>query len=116
MADPLTASIQIAAAPERVFAHFIDPDAMVRWMGDYALLEASPGGRFEVDPPHRLVISWGHAGSERMPPGSTTLEVRLTAAEGGTRVDIEHRGLPEPEATGYPRGWRLFLERLAVAS
>src|SRR6185437_15171743 len=99
-----------------------------RWMGDRALLQPAPGGAFEVDingvpvrgrylevePPHRLLISWGHAGSERLPPGTSTLEVRLTPADGGTRVDITHSGLPEPEATGHVRGWRYFLDRLAT--
>jgi uncharacterized protein YndB with AHSA1/START domain len=130
MADPITASVRIEAAPERVFEYFTAPDALVRWMGEYALLDAVPGGEFtvdirgvpvrgrylEVEPPRRLVISWGHAGSERLPPGASTLEVRLRAEGGGTEVEIVHRDLPEPEATGHARGWRHFLGRLAVAA
>ena len=128
--DPLTASVHIEAAPERVFAHFTSAAAMVRWMGDYALLDAAPGGAFEVDvngvpvrgrylevePPHRLLISWGHAGSERLPPGASTVEVRLTAAGDGTDVEIVHRGLPADQAAGFGRGWPHFLERLAIAA
>ena|SRR5215211_3590497 len=129
MAEPLTASVHVEARPDRVFAYFTDPRAMVSWMGDYALLDATPGGEFsvdingvpvrgrylEVEPPHRLVISWGHAGSERLPPGASTVEVRLTAAGSGTRVEVVHRDLPEPDAAGHARGWRHFLDRLAVA-
>jgi uncharacterized protein YndB with AHSA1/START domain len=128
--DPLTASVHIEAAPERVFAYFTSPAAMVRWMGDYALLDAAPGGAFEVDvngvpvrgrylevePPHRLLISWGHAGSERLPPGASTVEVRLTPAGDGTDVEIVHRGLPADQATGFGRGWPHFLGRLAIAA
>jgi uncharacterized protein YndB with AHSA1/START domain len=128
-AEPLTASVHVEAVPERVFAYFTEPEAIVRWMGDYALLDAVPGGEFTVDingvpvrgrylevhRPHRLVISWGHAGSERLPPGASTLEVVLTATADGTEVTIVHRDLPEPEATGHARGWRHFLDRLAVA-
>jgi uncharacterized protein YndB with AHSA1/START domain len=127
--EPLTASVHVEAQPERVFAYFTDPEAIVRWMGDYALLDATPGGEFAVDvngvpvrgrylevqPPHRLLISWGHAGSERLPPGASTVEVLFTAAAGGTDVEIVHRGLPEPDAVGHARGWRHFLDRLAVA-
>jgi uncharacterized protein YndB with AHSA1/START domain len=127
--EPLTASVHVEARPERVFAYFTEPEAMVRWMGDYALLDATPGGEFTVDingvpvrgryldvqPPHRLLISWGHAGSDRLPPGASTVEVRLTAAGDGTDVEIVHRGLPEPDAAGHERGWRHFLDRLAVA-
>jgi uncharacterized protein YndB with AHSA1/START domain/ADP-ribose pyrophosphatase YjhB (NUDIX family) len=128
--EPLTASVHVEARPERVFAYFTEPEAMVRWMGDYAVLAAAPGGEFavnikgvavrgrylEVEPPHRVVISWGHAGSERLPPGASTVEVRLTADGGGTRVEITHRGLPEPEATRHKEGWGYFLGRLAVAA
>jgi uncharacterized protein YndB with AHSA1/START domain len=74
-------------------------------------------GRYlEVDPPHRLLISWGHAGSERLPPGASTLEVRLTPAGTGTEVRIIHRDLPEPEASGHARGWPHFLARLELAA
>jgi uncharacterized protein YndB with AHSA1/START domain len=128
--EPLVASIHIEADPERVFAFFTEPESMVRWMGEYAELEPLPGGRFAVDirgvpvrgrylqvePPHRLVVSWGHAGSSRLPPGASTVEVRLTPTAGGTQVEIAHSGLPEPEATGHHAGWRHYLSRLAVAA
>jgi len=128
--EPLTASVHIEAAPERVFEHFTSPEALVRWMGDYALLQATPGGAFEVDingvpvrgrylevdPPHRLLISWGHAGSDRLPPGASTVEVRLTPVGGGTRVEIEHRDLPADVRAAFGRGWPHFLQRLAIAA
>lgn len=127
-ADPLISSIHIDASPEEVYEHFVNPQAIVGWMGDYALLDSSPGGAFkvdingvpvrgaylELDPPRRLVISWGHAGSERLPPGSSTVEVHLTPHEGGTLVEVVHSGLPEPEAEQHAIGWNHFLERLAV--
>jgi uncharacterized protein YndB with AHSA1/START domain len=129
-AEPTTASIHIEAQPERVFTYFTEPEAMVRWMGQYARLRPTAGGEFAVDingvpvrgrylelePPRRLVISWGHAGSERLPPGASTVEVRLSPDRGGTRVEIVHRNLPEPEASGHARGWRHFLARLAIAA
>jgi uncharacterized protein YndB with AHSA1/START domain len=79
---PFTASVHIAADPERVFDYFTKPAAILRWMGDYAVLDPHPGGQFTldingvpvrgrylaVDRPHRLVLSWGHAGSDRLPP------------------------------------------------
>jgi uncharacterized protein YndB with AHSA1/START domain len=74
-------------------------------------------GRYlEIEPPHRLLISWGHAGSERLPPGASTLEVRLNAVAGGTEVQIVHSDLPEPEASKHAGGWAYFLGRLAVES
>jgi uncharacterized protein YndB with AHSA1/START domain len=129
-AEAVSASVHVAAAAPRVFEYFTDPDKMVRWMGDFARLDAAPGGEFAVDvrgvavrgrylvvePPHRLVFSWGHAGSDRLPPGASTVEVRLTPEDGGTTVEIVHRGLEEPERSGHARGWRRFLPQLADAA
>jgi uncharacterized protein YndB with AHSA1/START domain len=128
-ADELSASVRIEAEPERVFEYFTAPDALLRWMGDYAVLDPQPGGEFTVDIngvpvrgryleiefPHRLVISWGHAGSDELPPGASTVEVRLTREAGGTQVELVHRDLPESKAEGHASGWRHFLDRLAIA-
>jgi uncharacterized protein YndB with AHSA1/START domain len=126
-AEPLTASVRVSADPARVFEFFTRAEAMVRWMGDYAVLDATPGGDFvvdingvpvrgryvEVEAPHRLVITWGHAGSERLPPGASRVEVRFVAVDDGTLVEVTHEGLPEPEVDGFARGWPFFLGRLA---
>ena len=128
-AEPVTATVFVAAPPERVYEYFTRPEAMVRWMGDYALLEPEPNGRFVLDvrgtpvrgrylslePPHRLVISWGYAGSEPLPPGASTVEVRLIAENDGTRVVLEHRDLPEEETQNHLSGWRHYLARLGIA-
>lgn len=129
-AEPISASVHIDAPPQQVYEYFTRADAIVRWMGDYALLEPEPGGRFTLDvrgapirgrflelqPPHRLLISWGYAGSDRLPPGASTLEIRLTAQRGGTRVDLEHRDLPADEVSGHTTGWHHYIARLADAA
>lgn len=128
--DPVTASVHIDAPPERVYEYFTRPEAIVTWMGDYALLESEPGGRFdldvkgapvrgrflELDPPHRLLISWGYAGSDRLPPGASTVEIRFTADRGGTRVDLAHHGLPPDQRAGHAVGWQHYLARLRIAA
>jgi uncharacterized protein YndB with AHSA1/START domain len=127
---PYTASVHVDADPERVFDYFTKPEAILRWMGDYAVLDPVPGGQFTldingvpvrgrylaVDRPHRLLISWGHAGSDRLPPGASTLEVTLTPHDRGTTVTVVHTGLPEPEASQHRLGWAHFLERLVSAA
>ncbi|HET6918029.1 MAG TPA: SRPBCC domain-containing protein [Jiangellaceae bacterium] len=129
-AQPYRTSVTIAAPPEVVYAYFTRPEAIVKWMGDYAVLDPTPGGVFrldingvpvrgrylELDPPHRLLISWGHAGSALLPPGTSTVEVTIAATAEGTRVSIEHRGLPPEEAAQHTIGWRHFLARLTVAA
>jgi uncharacterized protein YndB with AHSA1/START domain len=127
--EPYRASIVVAAEPAAVFDHFTVPERIVRWMGDYAVLDPQPGGEFtldingvpvrgsylEVDRPRRLIISWGHAGSDRLPPGASTLEVTFTPVTEGTRVTILHSGLPAPDAEQHAAGWQHFLGRLVVA-
>jgi uncharacterized protein YndB with AHSA1/START domain len=128
-AEPQQHSVHIAAEPEHVFEYFIRPDAIVRWMGDYAVLDPRQDGEFtldingvpvrgrylEVDPPRRLVISWGHAGSEILPPGASTVEITFTGEEGGTTVRVVHADLPELESRQHALGWPHFLERLVIA-
>jgi uncharacterized protein YndB with AHSA1/START domain len=128
--ESYTTSVHIDADPERVFDYFTKPEAMLRWMGDYAVLDPVAGGQFildingvpvrghylAVDRPRRLLISWGHAGSERLPPGASTLEVTLTPHDRGTTVTVVHSGLPAPEAHQHRLGWPHFLERLVTAA
>jgi len=129
-ADPVTATVHIDAPPERVWDYFTKPGLLVRWMGEYAVLEPEPGGQFTVnvqgapvrgrflrlDPPRLLLISWGYAGSDRLPPGASTVEIRLTPDGTGTRVDLEHRHLPAAEKPGHGVGWVHYLARLAAAA
>lgn len=123
-------SIDIDAPPEVVFRHLVTPEGMVAWMGQHADLDPRPDGTFavdisgspvrgrylEVDPPHRVVVSWGVAGSDLHPPGSSRVEFTLVPVADGTRLDLRHSGLPEERVPGHARGWAHFLPRLRLAS
>ena len=123
-------SIDIEAPPEVVFAHLVDAERMVAWMGERAELQPRPGGGFavdingvpfrgeylEVDPPHRVVVSWGMAGSPDLPPGASRVEFTLTATPGGTALTLAHTGLPESRARTHATGWSHYLGRLRVAA
>jgi uncharacterized protein YndB with AHSA1/START domain len=69
-----------------------------------------------LDPPHRVVISWGYAGSETLAPGASTVEIRLVGERGGTSVELEHRDLPTGEVRGHVVGWQHYLARLELAA
>jgi uncharacterized protein YndB with AHSA1/START domain len=127
--EPLRLTIEIEAEPELVFDYFVEPDKLVRWMGDYARLEASDGGTFSVDingvlirghfvrieRPRLIEIAWGELGNDAMPPGATRLVVRFVGHDGGTRMELEHSMLSPDEARKHALGWPHFLERLAIA-
>jgi uncharacterized protein YndB with AHSA1/START domain len=126
--------IQIAARPETVWEFLVDPDKATRWMGTAATLDARPGGQYrvevlsgniatgefvEVDPPHRLVWTWGWTDESVSPvaPGTSTIEVELVPEGDGTLVRFTHSGLPDAEATQrHAHGWDHYLERLQIAA
>ena len=72
----LELEVDIDATPEVVFSFLVDPERIVRWMGSAATLDPRPGGAYririnelaaaegefvEVDPPRRVVFSFGPA-------------------------------------------------------
>ncbi len=127
---PLEVTVHIAARPETVFPYFTDPARYVQWMGNHATLEPVPGGTYrvrmrdgveaagefvEVDPPHRLVFTWGWTHDHAVAPGSTRVVVTLEEEDGGTRVVLRHHDLPDDGQRDHHRkGWEAYLERLRV--
>ena len=126
----LEVSVHIAARPETVFPYFTDPERYTQWMGTSATLEAVPGGVYrvgmrdgveasgefvEVDPPHRVVFTWGWTDQFAVAPGSTRVVVTLAEEDGGTRVVLRHYGLPTEELRDHHGvGWTSYLGRLEV--
>jgi uncharacterized protein YndB with AHSA1/START domain len=127
--EPLRNEVRIAVPPEVVFPYFTDPARMVDWMGVGALLDPRPGGTFrveangrdvvlgeyvEVEPPHRVVFTWGFAGAERVASaGSTRVEVTLEPDGDGTRLVLLHHDLPDGLRDAHADGWIHYLARLA---
>jgi uncharacterized protein YndB with AHSA1/START domain len=122
--------IDIEAPPEAVFRYLVTNEGMSAWMGQWAALEPVPGGAFavsiagfrvrgsflEVDPPRRVIFSWGFEGRADLPPGASTVSFELTATNLGTRVELLHTDLPDSEVPGHADGWRHFLPRLVDAA
>jgi uncharacterized protein YndB with AHSA1/START domain len=100
----------------------------VEWMGVGAELNPAPGGSFridvdgehiargefrEVDPPYRLVMTWGWEGDPEVAPGTTTVEITLTADEGGTLLRLRHTGLPNlGQMDAHREGWAMYTGKL----
>jgi uncharacterized protein YndB with AHSA1/START domain len=89
-------------------------------------LRPEPGGTFalnfantavrgeyvEIDAPRRVVFTWGVAGKDSLPPGSTTVEVVLTPDGTDTVVELFHHDLPVEERDGHLKGWTAMLGQL----
>jgi uncharacterized protein YndB with AHSA1/START domain len=126
--------ITIAASPETVWQFLVDPDKAIRWMGQAAWFDPRPGGQYriqvlpgntasgefvELDPPRRLVYTWGwEAGKgSSVPPGTSTVEIELVPDGEGTTLRFSHRDLPGAAAVeSHAHGWDHYLARLAVAA
>jgi uncharacterized protein YndB with AHSA1/START domain len=131
----ITASVELAAAPERVFRALSSrevTDWWVRagvfdtreWSGDVRVggrWNASGIGRgnpyrlegefLEVDAPRSLVHTWHPADAPGTP---SVVSYRLEPTATGTRVTLRHTGIAAPEvAEGTCVGWRTSFERLA---
>jgi uncharacterized protein YndB with AHSA1/START domain len=124
--------LRIDASPETVFEFFTDPEKIVRWKGRAATLDPRPGGVYrvelnaeaivigeflEVDPPNRVVFTWGWDGDfAATPPGSSTVEITLTPEGDGTLVHLVHSGLPNADSVEqHAHGWDMYLGRLEIA-
>ncbi|MFN8559215.1 MAG: SRPBCC family protein [Dehalococcoidia bacterium] len=131
-ANAVEKEVRIAARPETVLSFFTDQDRLLRWMGMSGSLDIRPGGAFRlvindeniaggafvaIEPPHRLVMTWGWEGAGNpMPPGSTTVEVTLTADGDGTLLRLVHRDLPAAAMHDHLAGWEHYLARLAIVA
>jgi uncharacterized protein YndB with AHSA1/START domain len=124
-------TLSIAASPETVWGFLVDPDKATRWMGTACTFDAQPGGLYrcevipghtargefvELDPPHRLVFTWGWEDEEAVPPGSSTVEIELTADDTGTNLHFVHNLSSAEAARSHAVGWDHYLVRLEIAA
>ena len=131
----LQREVAIAASPETVWEFLVDPEKATRWMGQKCSFDPRPGGEYrcdvipghtargefvELDPPRRLVFTWGWEPGEDGEPraaGSSTIEIELVPEGDGTLLRFTHGDLPSAEAAdSHSKGWDHYLERLRVAA
>jgi len=131
--DVVTVQRTIKARPATVFSFFTDRDRWLSWQGISAEIDPRPGGVFRmnvrgdgwasgrfvaVEPPHRIVFTWGWEGEESpVPTGSSTVEIVLEPdGDDATHLTLVHSGLPLPAVEMHRDGWNHYLERLAIRS
>jgi uncharacterized protein YndB with AHSA1/START domain len=129
----LIREVLIQASPETIWQFLVDPTKAVRWMGVAANLDPWTGGRYrvevlpgdvvlgefvELDPPRRLVQTWGwESPSGSVPAGSTTVAFDLVPRGTRTLLRVTHSGLSRGSAADkHARGWDHYLPRLAAVA
>jgi uncharacterized protein YndB with AHSA1/START domain len=131
-AGEVVVETRVKAPAEVVFSFFTEPEKYRRWQGQEAELHPRPGGTYRVEmdqtnvvrgeyvhvePPHRVVFTWGFEGNEDLPPGASRVEVTLVPDGNDTIVRLRHTGLPDEESRSqHQAGWDLYLGRLAAAA
>ena len=128
-----------AASREKIFRAWTDPAALSRWMvvssahpPTKAQVDLRVGGAFSIeimssdgkvntaigvyrviDPPSRLVFTWGWPAT---PERVSLVTVDLRDAAGGTDLTLTHEGFfDEAVRDGHKKGWTELLERLDAA-
>jgi uncharacterized protein YndB with AHSA1/START domain len=118
----------IAAAPERVFRAFLEPEQLQRWFAAQATLDERIGGKFnyrwasgegvdgvivDLVPSRLLVMDWDEGEGK----GDTRLTVELIPDGDGTRLVLTNSGFGAGEDwdslyDGVDSGWRDLLQAL----
>lgn len=145
-------SVTVQASPERAFEVFtagmsswwpmeshhigetmavevvIEPHAGGRWFErDAAGGECDWGYVIDWAPPHRALLAWHLTPDfdfDPDPAKATEVEIRFTPQDGGTLVELEHRGFERHAEAGArmretissPGGWSELLEAYAKAA
>ena len=108
----ITRTIDIKAAPEKVWAALTQADLIAQWFGDTCEFDATPGGtgRFgwtahgadfrvvveHVDKPKTLVYRWAReSGVDPVRGNSTVVRFDLTEIADGTRLTLLETGFDE---------------------
>ena len=117
---------------ERVFAAWLDPVSLARWMGtsegaDVTALDPRVGGKFRIvmrhggegvehwgeylaiERPSLLSFTWISANTDHRP---TLVTVELEDRGDSTELILTHRQLPPSQVEGHRKGWTQIVAAL----
>lgn len=126
----LDRSVDIGAPVDVVFGYFTDSALWAAWWGQGSEIEARPGGRMrirhsngvevagevlEVEPPRRIVFTYGYATSEQLPKvGGLTVTIALEPRGTSTRLMLTHAFAETAHRDAFVQGWRYQLSVFAT--
>ena len=138
MAKTLHLVRTVAASPGQAFEAWANPRRVALWTcpdpgagvdvqidlrvgGHYSICMHVEGGPVtaygtyrEVDPPRRLVYTWGWKEEPHAMKAETVVTVEFVPVEGGTEIRLTHEGFPAPDdRDGHEEGWTICVGRFA---
>ena len=114
--NEFTVSTVLPATPEQVFRAWLSSDGHTAMTGSKARVEPRVGGSFTawdgyitgrtaaLKPYTRILQDWRTSEFPDDAPDSQ-IEILLEPVEGGTRLTLTHRNIPEGQAESYESGW-----------
>jgi uncharacterized protein YndB with AHSA1/START domain len=120
----LDRTVTIQAAPETVFRFFQESPRWARWWGAGSTIDPRPGGKvyirhpngietvgevLELDPPERIVFTYGYASGNPIPPGASRVTIHLSPVPAGTRLELLHEFDDASIRDQHIQGWRFQL-------
>ncbi len=126
----LERTVDIGAPVDTVFAYFTDSSLWAAWWGPGSEIDATVGGRMtirhnngvevagevlEVDPPTRIVFTYGYATSEQQPKvGGSQVTIALEPRGASTRLRLTHAFAEVAHRGAFVQGWRFQLSVFAT--
>ena len=120
----LDRTIVIHATPQTVFRFFTDTKRWAAWWGQGSSIDPHEGGAVRicypggtevegtvlgVDPPKRLVFTYGFVRGTPIPVGSSRVTISLEKHDAGTRLNLIHEFAYAAVRDEHVQGWRYQL-------
>ena len=118
MCQPVHQVVQLAAPPRKVYDAYLDSARHSRFTGQRARMSRKEGGAFtagdsyisgynlELVPARRIVQAWR---ASEWPQGVfSVLRLELAPRASGTRLVVDHVGIPDAFRDGVDSGWHEF--------
>ena len=124
----LDRTIVIGAPPAAVFKYFTDSARWAAWWGAGSTIDARPGGRVfikypggneasgevvDLDPPSRIVFTYGYNSGTPIGPGESRVTIELEKVAQGTKLRLTHALTDAAVREEHVQGWRYQLSLFA---
>jgi len=116
--------VVIAAPRDLVFRYFTDSERWARWWGKGSTIDPRLQGEVsithangvqmagrvvEIDPPAKIVFTYGYRSGTPIPEGGSLVTIRLDEHAEGTELNLSHAFAEAARRDEHVQGWRYQL-------